>query len=157
MDYTINIDNEKVSKYVVNTFDKNKVSYKLSKNRLGHFNIQLNEENKGAIYVTNKCVYIYSFDEFIELLIKDNKFIENIAFLNRANIYTKIIIEDKDWYLKLIKSKYVKNGKKIDLKTIVMDLEAKYINLSIIGLDKEVIPSYIHSILYSHLKFNHSD
>ncbi len=161
MNYIINISKEKEKSYILDKFKKHNVNYQFVDMKLGHFNINSIVDDR-ASYYPNITIYLYSFDELLNLLLekRDNKglndFLRVLKRLNQANSKTIIIIDDESWYLKLLNGEYQteKTINKDEIKEIVMTLEARFNNISIIGLDKNVIASYIHTTLYYHLKIN---
>lgn len=63
-----------------------------------------------------------------------------------------MLIEDKDFYVKLLTGDYRSNVNPKAIRGMVMSLEAKYPNLSIVGVDKSTSASYIHTTLYYYLR-----
>ena len=63
-----------------------------------------------------------------------------------------ILIEDLDWYNKLLRGDYISQVNPKAIRGMIMSLEAKYPNVRIIGIDKKESASYIHTTLYYHLR-----
>ena len=63
-----------------------------------------------------------------------------------------ILIEDLDWYNKLLRGDYISQVNPKAARGMIMSLEAKYPNVKIIGIDKKESASYIHTTLYYHLR-----
>lgn len=157
MDFTYKIlvdSREKENKHIVDKFKTNNIDIDNIGLVIGDYRIQsgtyippITIERKGSL------------DELIgNLLDKDkdnegnNRFIRE---LNRArDSQTRIIllIEDKDFYVKLLTGDYRSNVNPKAIRGMVMSLEAKYPNLSIVGVDKSTSASYIHTTLYYHLR-----
>ena len=157
MDFTYKIlvdSREKENKHIVDKFKTNNIDIDNIGLVIGNYRIQsgtcippITIERKGSL------------DELIgNLLDKDkdnegnNRFIRE---LNRArDSQTRIIllIEDKDFYVKLLTGDYRSNVNPKAIRGMVMSLEAKYPNLSIVGVDKSTSASYIHTTLYYHLR-----
>mgnify|MGYP000073628385 FL=1 len=157
MDFTYKIlvdSREKENKHIVDKFKTNNIDIDTIGLVIGDYRIQtgtyippITIERKGSL------------DELIgNLLDKDkdnegnNRFIRE---LNRArDSQTRIIllIEDKDFYVKLLTGDYRSNVNPKAIRGMVMSLEAKYPNLSIVGVDKSTSASYIHTTLYYHLR-----
>ena len=159
MNYIINISKEKSNTYVLDKFKKYKVNYQIKDMKLGHFNINSIIDNR-ASYFPNITIYLYEFNEFLNLLLEEkenyelNVFFRTLKRLTQAQTKTIIIIDDVNWYLKVLSGDYeikVETNTE-EVKEIVMTLEARFKNISIIGLDKKVIASYINTMLYYHLK-----
>ena len=157
MDFTYKIlvdSREKENKHIVDKFKTNNIDIDNIGLVIGDYRIQsgtyippITIERKGSL------------DELIgNLLDKDkdnegnNRFIRE---LNRArDSQTRIIllIEDKDFYVKLLTGDYRSNVNPKAIRGMVMSLEAKYPNLSIVGVDKSTSASYIHTTLYYYLR-----
>lgn len=157
MDFTYKIlvdSREKENKHIVDKFKTNNIDIDTIGLVIGDYRIQsgtyippVTIERKGSL------------DELIgNLLDKDkdnegnNRFIRE---LNRArDSQTRIIllIEDKDFYVKLLTGDYRSKVNPKAIRGMIMSLEAKYPNLSIVGVDKNTSASYIHTTLYYHLR-----
>ena len=157
MDFTYKIlvdSREKENKHIVDKFKTNNIDIDNIGLVIGDYRIQsgtyippITIERKGSL------------DELIgNLLDKDkdnegnNRFIRE---LNRArDSQTRIIllIEDKDFYVKLLTGDYRSNVNPKAIRGMVMSLEAKDPNLSIVGVDKSTSASYIHTTLYYYLR-----
>lgn len=157
MDFTYKIlvdSREKENKHIVDKFKTNNIDIDNIGLVIGDYRIQsgtyippITIERKGSL------------DELIgNLLDKDkdnegnNRFIRE---LNRArDSQTRIIllIEDKDFYVKLLTGDYRSNVNPKAIRGMVMSLEAKYPNLSIVGVDKSTSASYTHTTLYYYLR-----
>lgn len=153
--YKILVDSrEKENKHIVDKFKTNNIDIDTIGLVIGDYRIQsgtyippVTIERKGSL------------DELIgNLLDKDkdnegnNRFIRE---LNRArDSQTRIIllIEDKDFYVKLLTGDYRSKVNPKAIRGMIMSLEAKYPNLSIVGVDKNTSASYIHTTLYYHLR-----
>lgn len=157
MDFTYKIlvdSREKENKHIVDKFKTNNIDIDNIGLVIGDYRIQ-----SGAYIPPITIERKGSLDELIgNLLDKDkdnegnNRFIRE---LNRArDSQTRIIllIEDKDFYVKLLTGDYRSNVNPKAIRGMVMSLEAKYPNLSIVGVDKSTSASYIHTTLYYYLR-----
>lgn len=64
-----------------------------------------------------------------------------------------IMIEELDWYNKLLRGDYISQVNPKAIRGMIMSLEAKYHPyVSIVGIDKSQSASYIHTTLYYHLR-----
>ena len=157
MDFTYKIlvdSREKENKHIVDKFKTNNIDIDNIGLVIGDYRIQ-----SGTYIPPITIERKVSLDELIgNLLDKDkdnegnNRFIRE---LNRArDSQTRIIllIEDKDFYVKLLTGDYRSNVNPKAIRGMVMSLEAKYPNLSIVGVDKSTSASYIHTTLYYHLR-----
>mgnify|MGYP004540586641 FL=1 len=157
MDFTYKIlvdSREKENKHIVDKFKTNNIDIDNIGLVIGDYRIQ------SGTYIPPIAIERKgSLDELIgNLLDKDkdnegnNRFIRE---LNRArDSQTRIIllIEDKDFYVKLLTGDYRSNVNPKAIRGMVMSLEAKYPNLSIVGVDKSTSASYIHTTLYYYLR-----
>ena len=157
MDFTYKIlvdSREKENKHIVDKFKTNNIDIDNIGLVIGDYRIQ-----RGTYIPPITIERKGSLDELIgNLLDKDkdnegnNRFIRE---LNRArDSQTRIIllIEDKDFYVKLLTGDYRSNVNPKAIRGMVMSLEAKYPNLSIVGVDKSTSASYIHTTLYYYLR-----
>ena len=157
MDFTYKIlvdSREKENKHIVDKFKTNNIDIDNIGLVIGDYRIQsgtyippITIERKGSL------------DDLIGNLIDKDKDNEGnnrfIRELNRArDSQTRIIllIEDKDFYVKLLTGDYRSNVNPKAIRGMVMSLEAKYPNLSIVGVDKSTSASYIHTTLYYYLR-----
>lgn len=153
--YTITVDTrEKENKHIVDKFATNHIDIDNKAMVIGDYGIQSGSyvhpvviERKGSL------------DELIgNLLDKDkdvngnNRFKRELERAKQGNIKVILLIEDKEYYYKLLTGNYRSNVKPQAIKGMIMSLEAKYPNLSIVGIDKTVSASYIHTTLYYHLR-----
>lgn len=63
-----------------------------------------------------------------------------------------ILIEELDWYNKLLRGDFISKVNPKAARGMILSLEAKYSNVSIVGIDKKESASYIHTVLYYHLR-----
>lgn len=154
-EYKILIDTrEKDNKHIVDKFKTNGIEIDNVALVIGDYRIQtgtyippITIERKGTL------------DELIGNLLDSNKDNEGnnrfIRELNRArDSKTRLIllIEDKDFYVKLLTGDYKSKVNPRAIRGMIMSLEAKYPNLSIVGIDKVTSASYIHTTLYYYLR-----
>ena len=153
--YKILIDTrEKENKHIVDKFKTNNIEVDNVALVIGDYRIQTGTyiapvviERKGSL------------DELIgNLLDKDkdnegnNRFIRELNRARDSKIRIILLIEDKDFYVKLLTGDYRSKVNPKAIRGMVMSLEAKYPNLSIVGVDKSTSASYIHTTLYYHLR-----
>lgn len=155
-DYTITVDTrEKDNKHIVDKLKTNNITVDNKAMLIGDYGIHSNTyalpvviERKGSI------------DELIgNLLDKDkdanscNRFIRELNRAKESNTKVILLIEDKDYYYKLLTGEYRSKVTPKAIRGMIMSLEAKYNGiLSIVGIDKNVSASYIHTTLYYHLR-----
>ena len=155
--YKLIIDSrEKEIDHIISKLLSNRISYDVQGLSIGDYRIQ-SDTYSPPIVIERKA----SLDELIgNLLDKDkdnegnNRFMREILRSSKTVPKTKVIllIEDKDYYEKLLKGDYKSNVHPNAIKGMIMSLEAKYPNLSIVGVDKKYSASYINNVLYYHLR-----
>jgi ERCC4-type nuclease len=154
-DYKILIDTrEKENKHIVDKFKTNNINMEQIALVIGDYRIQsggyvppVTIERKGSL------------DELIGNLLDndkdnrgDNRFIRELNRAKDSNTRFILLIEDIHYYEKLLTGDYRSNVKPKAIRGMIMSLEAKYPNLSIVGVDKKTSASYIHTTLYYHLR-----
>lgn len=154
-EYKILIDTrEKEHQHIVDKFKTNDIEVDNVALVIGDYRIQTGTyippvtiERKGSL------------DELIgNLLDRDkdeegnNRFIRELNRAKGSNTRMILLIEDKDYYIKLLTGNYRSNVNPKAIRGMIMSLEAKYPNLSIVGIDKATSASYIHTTLYYHLR-----
>ena len=156
-DYKLIIDSrEKEIDHITSKFLSNRILYDVRGLPIGDYRIQ-SDTYSPPIIVERKA----SLDELIgNLLSKDkdnegnNRFTRELIRASKTVPKTRVVllIEDKDYYEKLLKGDYRSKVNPKAIRAMIMSLEAKYPNLSIVGVDKSVSASYIHTTLYYHLR-----
>ena len=156
-DYKIIIDSrEKQVDHITSKFLSNRILYDVRGLSIGDYRIQ-SDTYSPPVVIERKG----SLDELIgNLLDKDkdnegnNRFMRELIRASKTVPKTRIIllIEDKDYYEKLLKGDYRSEVHPNAIRGMIMSLEAKYPNLSIVGVDKKLSASYIHSVLYYSLR-----
>ena len=147
-DYKITIDTrEKDNRHIVDKLKTNSIEIDNKAMLIGDYGIQSNSyvlpvvvERKGNLLDKSKdsngC----------------NRFIRELNRAQENNTKIILLIEDKDYYYKILTGDYRSNVKPKAIRGMIMSLEAKYPNLSIVGIDKSTSASYIHTTLYYHLR-----
>lgn len=151
--YKIIIDTrEKQIDHIEKAFKKNNIDYIRRTLPIGDYII---EGPRG--YVPNVVIERKnSIDEIISNLLdtstKDengnNRFIRELLRAKRANKKFILLIEDGKFYTNLVTGNYRSNMNPKAAKGMILSLESKFRNLSIVWMSKKEVASYIHSILY---------
>lgn len=154
-EYKILIDTrEKDNKHIVDKLKTNNINIDNVALVIGDYRIQT------GTYVAPVTIERKgSLDELIgNLLDKDkdnegnNRFIRELNRARDSKTRLILLIEDKDFYTKLLTGDYRSNVNPKAIRGMIMSLEAKYPNLSIVGVDKSTSASYIHTTLYYHMR-----
>ena len=160
-DYKILIDTrEKELKHITDKFETNNISVQHIGLVVGDYRIQAtlldgNEMNYSPRVVIERKA---NLNELIANLLgeKDQHGKTRLhRELDRSlDSKTKLIImiEELDWYNKLLRGDYISQVNPKAIRGMIMSLEAKYPNVSIVGIDKSQSASYIHTTLYYHLR-----
>lgn len=156
--YKIIIDTrEKELKHITDKFKANNVKYEFRKLCVGDYRIQIDSEGSSytpPVVVERKA----NINELISNLLddrdKDNK-TRLHRELDRSLVNgTKLIIliEDSEWYSKLLRGDYISKINPKAIRGMILSLQARYPNVSIVGVSKRESASYINWVLYYHLR-----
>ncbi|MEG0844441.1 MAG: ERCC4 domain-containing protein [Romboutsia sp.] len=154
-EYKILVDTrEKDHQHIVDKLVTNNIEVERKALIIGDYRIQ-SETYVAPITIERKG----SLDELIgNLLDKDkdnegnNRFIRELNRARDSKTRFILLIEDKNFYYKICKGEYISRVHPRAIKGMIMSLEAKYPNLSIVGISKGESASYIHTTLYYHLR-----
>ena len=157
IDYKIIIDTrEKQIDHIINAFEKNNIPYERRGLPIGDYLIESNTGYVPNVVIERKA----SIDELIGNLLdtatKDengrNRFTRELIRAKKANKKFILLIEDEKFYINLLKGNYRSKVNPRAAKGMIMSLQAKYPNLSIMPIEKKLAGSYIHSVLYYALR-----
>lgn len=156
--YQIIVDTrEKVNEHIVNKFIENNIDYKSEKLKVGDYAIVDADGTTVDVVIERKA----SLDELLQNLIdrnsldeesQCNRFHRELIKAEALGIRVILLIENSNWYSDILKHNYRSRVKPAAAKGLIVSLQAKYSNLSIAGIDKEEMASYIHSVLYYSLR-----
>ena len=155
IDYKIIVDTrEKKNDHILKVFDKNNIKYEKRALKTGDYAIQYKDKVLDLV-IERKA----NIDELLQNLIEKSNNDENVNRVHREFIRASamdlkvvLLIEDSNYYENLLKGNYRSNINSNSAKGLIMSLEAKYPNLTIKGIDKDFVASYIFNTLYYHLK-----
>ena len=82
----------------------------------------------------------------------DKKSKRELKRAKAAGVKLFLLIQDKDYYIKLLKGEYISHVHPNASAAMVISLMAKFDNLHIIACDRKESPSMVHKILYYHLR-----
>ena len=155
--YQVKVDTrEKVNEHIVNKFIENNIDYKLEKLNIGDYAIVDVNGYMPNIVIERKA----SLDELLQNLIDRNSFDDSqcnrfhreLIKAEALGMRVILLLENSNWYSDILKHNYRSKVKPAAAKGLIVSLQAKYPNLSIVGIDKGEIASYIHSVLYYSLR-----
>lgn len=151
--YKIIIDTrEKQIDHILKAFEKNNIDYTRRALPIGDYIIEGPNGHVPNVVIERKN----SIDEIISNLLdtatKDengnNRFIRELIRAKKANKKFILLIEDEKFYTNLVTGNYRSNMNPKAAKGMILSLESKFRNLSIVWMSKKEVASYIHSILY---------
>lgn len=143
---------EKQIDHIIKAFEKNDVKYERRALAIGDYIVESLEGYVPNIVIERKA----SIDELVGNLLdtatKDengnNRFIRELIRAKKANKKLILLIEDEKFYTNLVTGNYRSNMNPKAAKGMILSLESKFRNLSIVWMSKKEVASYIHSILY---------
>ena len=149
---------EKQIDHIIKAFEKNDVKYERRALAIGDYIVESLEGYVPNIVIERKA----SIDELVGNLLdtatKDengnNRFIRELLRAKRANKKFILLIEDEKFYINLLTGNYRSNMNPKAAKGMIMSLQAKYPNLTIVWMNKKEVASYINSILYYAIREN---
>lgn len=155
--YFVVIDTrEKQIDHILKAFKKNNIDYIRRALPIGDYIV----EGLGG-YVPNIVIERKaSIDEIIGNLLDkatvdengNNRFTRELIRAKRANKKFILLIEDEKFYINLLTGNYRSKINPKAAKGMILSLEAKYPNLTIVWMSKKEVASYINSILYYSLR-----
>ena len=156
--YQVIVDTrEKVNEHIVNKFIENNIDYKSEKLNVGDYAIVDADGTTVDVVIERKA----SLDELLQNLIdrnsldeesQCNRFHRELIKAEALGMRVILLLENSNWYSDILKHNYRSKVKPAAAKGLIVSLQAKYPNLSIVGIDKREIASYIHSVLYYSLR-----
>ena len=157
INYKIIIDTrEKEIDHIIKAFEKNNVVYKKEKLNFGDYTIESDNSFRPKLVIERKA----SLDELVGNIfqkcdegISCNRIHKEIIRCISTNTRMIILIEDKDWYEKLLKGEFKSKANPKSVTGLIISLMAKYpYYLTIMGVNKKYSASFIHNILKYELK-----
>ena len=82
----------------------------------------------------------------------NNRFIRELERSKQQALKVYLLIQDKDYYLKLITGEYRSKVNPKAISGMIISLLAKYPNLHIIAVDRELSPSMVYKVLFYELR-----
>lgn len=157
INYKIIIDTrEKNIDHIIKAFEKNNVKYEKRALPIGDYIIEGPSGYVPNVTIERKA----SIDELIANLLDkstvdengNNRFARELIRAKKANKKFILLVEDEKFYINLLTGNYRSKVNPRAAKGLIMSLQAKYPNLSIMPIEKKLVGSYIHSVLYYALR-----
>lgn len=151
--YFVVIDTrEKQIDHILKAFKKNNIDYTRRALPMGDYIIEGPNGHVPNVVIERKA----SIDELVGNLLDkatvdengNNRFTRELIRAKKAKKKFILLIEDEKFYTNLVTGNYRSKVNPRAAKGMIMSLEAKYSNLSIVWMEKREVASYIHSILY---------
>ena len=153
IEYKIVIDTrEKSIDHVAKVFEKNNVKYERRGLPIGDYIIEGPSGYVPNVVIERKASIDELRGNLLDTATKDekgnNRFARELIRSKRANKKFILLIEDEKFYINLLTGNYRSKVNPKAAKGMIMSLEAKYPNLSIVWMNKKEVASYIYNILY---------
>ena len=147
---------EKENLHILKAFEKHNIAYKKEKLNFGDYAIENEDGFRPNLVIEKKA----NLDELISNIfekcdegISCNRIHREIIRCISTETRMIILIEDPNWYPKLLKGEFRSKANKRAVTGLVISLLAKYpYYLSIMDVDKQYTASLIHNILRLELK-----
>lgn len=151
--YKIIIDTrEKQIDHILKAFEKNNISYERRALPIGDYIVEGSNGHVPNVVIERKNSIDEITSNLLDTSTKDengnNRFIRELIRAKKANKKFILLIEDEKFYINLLKGNYRSNMNPKAAKGMIMSLQAKYPNLTIVWMSKKEVASYINSILY---------
>ena len=153
--YKIITDTREKDLLIPQILNRNGIATERRKLDTGDYMIQYKDGYMPPVVVERKAC----LDELIGNLLdhrKDkngnNRFIRELKRSKEQNLKVYLLIQDKDYYIKLITGEYRSKVNPKSASGMVISLLAKYPNLHIIAVDRKESASMVHKLLYYELR-----
>lgn len=154
-DYTIIYDSREQDLFIPAILHKKGIQVKKQKLDTGDYAIQYRDGYIPPVVIERKAC----LDELIGNMLdnrKDadgnNRFIRELERSKQQDLKVYLLIQDKDYYLKLITGEYRSKVNPKAISGMIISLLAKYPNLHIIAVDRELSPSMVYKVLFYELR-----
>ena len=154
-DYAIIYDTREQDIFLPQILHKNGIQVVRRKLDTGDYAIQYKDGYIPPVVVERKA----HIDELIGNLLdnrKDdngnNRFIRELERAKVQGLKVYLLIQDKDYYIKLITGEYRSKVNSKAISGMIISLLAKYPNLHIVAVDRKFSPSMVHKLLFYELR-----
>ncbi len=142
---------EQKNLHILKVFEKHNIAYKKEKLDFGDYAIECEDGFRPKLVIERKA----SLDELVGNIfekcdegISCNRIHKEIIRCMSTETRMIILIEDPNWYPKLLKGEFKSNANKNSVVGLILSLIAKYpYYLTIMSVDKQYTASFIHRIL----------
>lgn len=155
--YKIIIDTrEKQIDHILKAFEKNNISYERRALPIGDYIVEGPNGHVPNVVIERKNSIDEITSNLLDTATKDengnNRFTRELLRAKRANKKFILLIEDEKFYINLLTGNYRSKINPKAARGMILSLESKFRNLSIVWMSKKEVASYIHSILYYSLR-----
>ena len=154
-DYRILVDSREQDLFIPQILNRNGIETERKKLDTGDYMIQYKDGYIPPVVVERKA----HIDELIGNMLdnrKDengnNRFIRELERSKQQSLKVYLLIQDKDYYMKLITGEYRSKVNTKAISGMIISLLAKYPNLHIIAVDRELSPSMVYKVLFYELR-----
>jgi len=154
-DYAIIYDTREQDIFIPQILRKNGIQTVRRKLDTGDYAIEYKDGYMPPVVVERKAC----LDELIGNMLdnrKDengnNRFIRELERSKQQSLKVYLLIQDKDYYMKLITGEYRSKVNTKAISGMIISLLAKYPNLHIIAVDRELSPSMVYKVLFYELR-----
>ena len=147
---------EKQIDHIIKAFEKHNIKYERRALPVGDYIVEGPSGYVPNVVIERKA----SIEEIISNLLDkstvdengNNRFTRELIRAKKANKKFILLIEDEKFYINMLTGNYRSKVNPRAAKGMIMSLQAKYPNLSIMPIEKKLTGSYIHSVLYYALR-----
>lgn len=147
---------EKENLHILKAFEKNNIPYKKEKLNFGDYAIESEDGFRPNLVIEKKA----NLDELVGNIfekcdegISNNRIHKEIIRCISSETRIIILIEDQNWYPKLLKGEFKSKANPRAVTGLIISLMAKYpYYLTIMGVDKKYSASFMYNILKYELK-----
>lgn len=155
-DYEIICDTREQDVFIQETLEKNNIRTVRKKLETGDYAIRYKNEYIPNVLIERKANIDELIGNLLDAASKDeegnNRFIRELKRAQETNTKIFLLIQDKDYYLKLITSNYISKVNSNAITAMIISLLAKFDNLHIVACDRKESASLVYKILYYHLR-----
>ena len=154
--YKILVDTREKTSHITTAFEKHNIAYEKRKLDFGDYSIESDDGFIPNLVIEKKAnlqELVMNIFEKCDEGISCNRIHREIIRCISRETRMIILIEDPDWYPRLLKGEFKSNANKRAVTGLIISLLAKYpYYLTIMGIDKQYTASFIHNILKYELR-----